>query len=70
FGDLNLSNPADTRVLNSRIENAAEAACASLKAPSMFYKTWHARCVSNATARVSAQIASLSSGKYRTFASK
>ena len=71
FGDLDLSRPADTQVLNSRIEKAAETACDTMQfsRASIFYSQWYARCVSNAVAKTSARIASVS-GKYRAFASK
>ena len=72
FGDLDLSRPGDTQVLNSRIEKAAETACTSLSglSPVVFYHAWFAKCVSGTTADMSARIAALSTGKARAFASK
>jgi UrcA family protein len=72
FGDLDLSRPADAQSLNNRIEKAAETACISLRGmrPWTFYNSWYAHCVSDAAARTSARIAALTSGKYRTVASK
>ena len=72
FGDLDLSRPADMRVLNSRIEKAVETACSPLRGsgPSLFYRAFFARCVSNTTARMSARIAALSTGKGLAVASK
>jgi UrcA family protein len=71
LSDLDLSRPADTQVLNGRIEKAAEAACNSVKASSstLNYNHWYARCVSNTVAETSARIAAVS-GKSRAIASK
>jgi UrcA family protein len=71
FGDLDLSRPADVQVLNSRIEKAAEATCGvpDERTTSIYYRQWHAKCVSHAMADTSARIAAVS-GKSRTFASK
>lgn len=72
FGDLDLSQAADTQALNSRIEKAAETACTSLRdsRPRMFYDAWYAQCVRQAAAKTSAQIAALTSTRYRAVASK
>jgi UrcA family protein len=72
FGDLDLSRPADTQVLNGRIEKAAETACTvpDSRSTSIYYNQWHARCVSHAVAETSARIASVTSSKNRSFASK
>ena len=71
FGDLDLSRPADVQVLNSRIQKAAEAACAvpDSRTTSLYYHQWHATCISHTVTDTSARIAAVS-GKYRTFASK
>jgi UrcA family protein len=71
FGDLDLSRPQDVHVLNSRIAKAAEAACdvADPHTTSIYYKKWHATCLSHAVADTTARIAAVS-GKARAFASK
>ena len=72
FGDLDLSRAGDVQVLNSRIEKAAEATCnvADPHATSLYYKQWHATCISRAVTDTSARIAAVSGNKYRAFASK
>jgi UrcA family protein len=72
FGDLDLSRPGDTRVLDSRIHQAAETACASFRSSKTknFYRTWFENCVSNAVADTTARIAAISSSKPRAVASK
>ena len=72
FSDLNVSNPGDAQILNSRIERAAGTFCASLRTSSstLFYDEWYARCVRDASATTSARIASQSAGKYHAIASK
>jgi UrcA family protein len=72
FGDLDLSRPADTQVLDGRIHQAAVTACASRRSSktSAYYRTWFETCVRNATADTTARIAAVSSSKYRAVASK
>jgi len=72
FGDLDLSRPSDTRVLDGRIHQAAATACTMWRSSktSAYYRTWFENCVRNATADTTARIAAISSSKYRAVASK
>jgi UrcA family protein len=74
FSDLDPSRPADTQVLNGRIEKAAKTTCNTVKtsrttSTTMFYNHWYAGCVNDTVAETSARIAAVS-GKYRAIASK
>ena len=48
FSDLNLSNPADARVLETRVHQAANMACAPLRQSSntsLYYRVWFENCM-------------------------
>jgi UrcA family protein len=72
FRDLDLSRPQDIRILNSRIHDAAQTACAGLQTSytSRFYKMWFENCVSNASAHLAWQIAALRPNKSVAVAGK
>jgi UrcA family protein len=72
YGDLDLSRSADVQLLNGRIQTAALTACTDLlNAPNfLFNQSWFMECVHKKSALARAQIARLSSGKYRAIASK
>ena len=54
------ANPAMDASLTSRIHQAAEGVCAPLLdsyRTSLLYKQWHAGCVADSTARITARVA-------------
>jgi UrcA family protein len=70
FGDLDLSKPADARILDNRIQQAANGVCDELlwSYPAAgVYQYWFKRCmdasVAQFTRRVEARV-----GEYRTYA--
>ena len=72
YKDLDLSRPGDSRVLDSRIRQAAETVCASHFGPStkLFHERWFENCVRHGVADTRVRIMAQSSGKYRAVASK
>jgi UrcA family protein len=71
FADLDLSSPSDVRVLDARVHKAAETVCASLAdiKTSLYYRSWHEKCVQRASQQTSARIAA-ARVNIRTFANK
>jgi UrcA family protein len=72
YGDLDLSQSADIHVLGTRVGQAAESACASLKdsGPQMFYRIWFANCVRSTSAEATRRIAALPRSNRIRFALK
>src|SRR6185437_8321975 len=65
YGDLNLSNADDARILASRVQTAAEAACADWKPDrwqknsffvNRFYKNIYDSCVDTTSRRVNSRV--------------
>lgn len=72
YGDLDLSRPDDSRVLDSRIRQAAETLCASLHGADtkIFFDRWFDNCVRYGVDDTKARIMAQSSGKHRAVARK
>src|SRR5262245_10348656 len=72
YKDLDMSRPGDSRVLDSRIRQAAETVCASHFGSStkLFHDRWFENCVRHGVADTTVRIMAQSSGKYRAVASK
>jgi len=62
FGDLDLSKPADARILAGRVQTAAEAACTEWKPRVEGEKSWafynmtHESCLSTITRSLTSQV--------------
>lgn len=73
FGDLNLSNPGDANILASRVQSAAETACAADRPEtgrnSQFYRSIYRACIARTGQVATARVMALS-GQPPRFASK
>jgi UrcA family protein len=70
FGDLNLSKPSDARILDDRIQQAANGVCDELlwSYPAAgVYQYWYKRCINATVAQLAKQVEARV-GAYRTFA--
>jgi UrcA family protein len=72
FGDLDLSKPSDARILDDRIQQAANKFCDpllwSLPASFVFYRSWFNGCINAASARITRSVEARA-GQYPAFAS-
>ena len=72
FSDLDLSNPSDAGILQSRVLQASDRACGALLQsgpPKLFYQDWYRNCV-HATRVDTTRWVEARAGQYRAFASK
>ncbi len=70
YGDLDLSKPSDVRVLQDRIQQAADTVCGPLLQPyprSLYYRSWYNGCVQAASAQTVRRVEART-GQYRAFA--
>jgi len=72
FGDLDLSKPSDARILEERIQQAANRACDPLlwSYPTAFvyHQSWFNTCTNAAGAQITRRVEARA-GQYPTFAS-
>src|SRR4051812_31070110 len=69
FSDLNLSNPSDVRILEARIHQAANKACAPLlqtSFTSLDYRIWFSASMRATTAETTRWVEART-GQYRSF---